>query len=74
MTPLIRPIAALCLVLLITSNSSRSQDKDRSRCPQLRQRLKVRLVSPQSSADATGNPGQPPANLVQRASTSVWMF
>ena len=65
MTPLIRPIAALCLVLLITSNSSKSQDKDKSQpLPAAAAASQGTVVSPQRPADATGNPGQPPGNLV----------
>ncbi len=62
MTPLIRPIAALCFVLLITSNSSRSQDKDKSQ--PVPAASGASQVSSQRPADATGKPGQPPGNLV----------
>jgi hypothetical protein len=58
MTPLIRPIAALWLVLLITSSSSRSQDRSQ---PLPTAAPTGRLVSPTSSAGGSGNPSQPPA-------------
>ncbi len=60
MTPLIRPIAALCLGLLITSNSSRSQDRSQP-LPTATAASQGRLVSPLSPADKTGNLGQHPA-------------
>ncbi len=63
MTPLIRPIAALCLVLLTTSSLSRSQDRSQP-LPASTAASQGAVVSPVRSADKTGNPAQPPGNLV----------
>ena len=60
MTPLIRPIAALWLVLLITSSSSRSQDRSQT-LPMAATAPEGTVVSISSSAAKTGNSNQLPA-------------
>ena len=60
MTPRIRPIAAVCLVLLITSSSSRSQDRSQT-LPMAATAPEGTVVSISSSAAKTGNSNQLPA-------------
>jgi len=60
MTPRIRPIAAVCLVLLIMSSSSRSQDRSQT-LPMAATAPEGTVVSISSSAAKTGNSNQLPA-------------
>ena len=60
MTPRILPIAALCLVLLVISSPSRSQDKSPSPATSA-------AVTPLSGANKTGNPILPPGQQVLNA-------